>query len=216
MTRSGLAPYGGIRTADALSAAGTDPEPPRPGGFGYLVGPDGALVELTGGPTTDPAFAHVHLYHDQPRCAANWYVDVLAFSHAPARDPETGDRVARDRWEPCEAERGDRGWPSLETVGTVRAPAATVIHGSGSISIYPRQCTRADCDTVPPLSPSRGQVLDHVAFGVSELDPALERIRRGGVRILEGPYDFDGRPAVLLEGPDGLAIELVEVTAPGG
>ena len=216
VVRSGLAPYGGVRTAEALPSPEADAEPARPGGFGYLVGPDGALVELTGSPRTDPEFAHVHLYHEQPRCAANWYVDVLGFRHAPGRAPNTGERVERDRWDPCTAERGERGWPSLEAVGTVRAPSATVVHRGGGISIYPRQCTTGECDTVAPLAPSRGQVLDHVAFAVPDLAPVLERIRSRGVTVIEGPYDFEGRPAVLLEGPDGLALEVVEVgTAPG-
>lgn len=217
VVRSGLAPYPGIRTLDRLPAAvgggGADPASAesRAGGFGYLVGPDGALVELTGGPSTDPAFAHVHLFHDQPRCAANWYVDVLGFHHAPARDPDTGERTTRERWEPCAGERGQRGWPSLEGRGTVRAPSARIVHGEGSISIYPRQCTPGNCADTPALAPSRGQVLDHVAFAVPALAPVLARVRAHGVVVLDGPYDFDGRPAVLIEGPDGLAVEIVEV-----
>ena len=216
VVRSGLAPYAGIRTRDELPAtlggAGAEAGDGelRPGGFGYLVGPDGALVELTGGPSTEPAFAHVHLFHDQPRCAANWYVDVLGFRHAPGRDPESGQTVDRRRWEPCEAERGERGWPSLEDGGTVRAPSARIVYGNGSISIYPRQCTGVGCDDAPELAPSRGQVLDHVAFAVPALAPVLQRIEEHGVEILEGPYDFAGRPAVLLLGPDGLALEIVE------
>lgn len=216
VVRSGLAPYSGIRTVERLPAAlgggagEADPAQTRPGGFGYLVGPDGALVELTGGPSTDPAFAHVHLFHEEPRCAANWYVDVLGFYHSPGRDPDSGDRIPRDRWEPCTAERGERGWPSLEQQGTVRAPSARIVYGNGSISIYPRQCTEAECADAPELVPSRGQVLDHVAFAVPDLAPLLERIRERGVGVLDGPYEFEGRPAVLIDGPDGLALELIE------
>lgn len=216
VVRSGLAPYSGIRTLERLPLAlgGEGDESgsaeTRPGGFGYLVGPDGALVELTGGPSTDPAFAHVHLFHEEPRCAANWYVDVLGFQHSPGRDPDSGDRVPRDRWEPCAAARGDRGWPSLEDQGTVRAPSARIVYGNGSISIYPRQCTAEECAEAPELVPSRGQVLDHVAFAVPDLAPLLARIQERGVEVLEGPYHFEGRPAVLLNGPDGLAVELIE------
>lgn len=220
VVRSGLSPYSGIRTLPDLPAAlggagtgiGGDEHPgTRPGGFGYLVGPDGALVELTGGPSTSPAFAHVHLFHDQPRCAANWYVEVLGFRHAPGRDPDTGEDVARERWDPCTAERGERGWPSLEDQGTVRAPSARIVYGNGSISIYPRQCTAESCAETPALAPSRGQVLDHVAFAVPALAPLLERFGPHDVDVLDGPYDFEGRPAVLISGPDGLAVELVEV-----
>ena len=208
VVRSGLTPYAGIQTAEQL--AGAEAAEPREGGFGYLVGPDGGLVELTGSPRTNPAFAHVHLFHEQPRCAANWYVDVLGFSHAPGRDPASGERVERERWEPCDAERGSRGWPSLEEAGTVRAPSATVVHGSGSISAYPRQCTADECGTMPRLVTSRGQVFDHVAFSVEDLDRWEARLARHGVVVLDR-YEFGSGRALLLEGPDRLVIELVEL-----
>jgi hypothetical protein len=55
-----------------------------------------------------------------------------------------------------------------------------------------------------------------VAFAVPDLAPLLERIATHDVEILDGPYDFDGRPAVLIDGPDGLAVEIVEVGAGSG
>ncbi len=206
--RSGLTPYAGIQTAAQLATA--EAAEPRDGGFSYVVGPDGGLVELTGSSRTSPAFAHVHLFHEQPRCAANWYVDVLGFSHAPGRDPDSGERVERARWDPCEAERGPRGWPSLEQAGSVRAPSATVIHGSGSISSYPRQCGAGECEAMPLLAPSRGQVFDHVAFSVDDLDRWEARLAQHDVVILDR-YAFGEGRAILIEGPDRLAIELVEV-----
>jgi hypothetical protein len=208
VVRSGLTPYAGIATEQQLS--GAEEADPREGGFGYLVGPDGGLVELTGSRQTSAAFAHVHLFHEQPRCAANWYVDVLGFSHAPGRDPDTGARVERDRWAPCEAERGPRGWPSLERAGTVRSPSATVVHASGSISSYPRQCRGDECVEMPRLAPSRGQVFDHVAFTVDDLDRWEARLARHEVVVLDR-YDFGAGRALLIEGPDRLAIELIEV-----
>lgn len=201
--RSGLTPYSGIRDRNRL--AGAEAAAPRPGGFGYLEGPDGALVELTGSVRTTASFSHVHLFHESPRCAANWYVEVLGFRHAPYRDPDTGDRRERERWEPCEADGGTRGWPSLERAGTLRSPNATIVHASGSISIYPRQ---GDV----PLVPSRGQVLDHVAFEVSDLTERVERVRASGAAILEEIHPFADTRAALIEGPDGLAMKLVERT----
>ena len=205
--RSGLTPYNGIVTADALGSA--EPADPRDGGFSYVVGPDDALVELTGSPQTNPAFAHVHLFHENPRCAANWYVDVLGFGHAPYRDAN-GERQERARWDPCEAEPGAAGWPSLEHGGTVRSPSATVVHGSGSISMYPRQCFGGRCDVDGPLVPSAGQVLDHVAFQTDRFDALMERVRERGVEVLREPYSFGATRAVMLRGPDGLSIEIVE------
>jgi hypothetical protein len=190
----------------------------RPGGFGYLVGPDGALVEITGGPSTDPAFAHVHLFGEQPQCAANWYADILGFALPGTRDPETGASVPRETYEPCEGERADPTWPSLDPAGTIRGPTATIRHGSGSISIYPRQCLGDHCEVDEPLVPSRGQVLDHVAFEVEDLSAWIAWLESRSVTFLE-TYRAFGPPganlmetvgSVLVEGPDGLAIELVE------
>ena len=201
VARSGLTPYAGVLDAEGLAVA--ERAEPRPGGFGYLEGPDGALVEMTGSPNTNPAFAHVHLFHEEPRCAANWYVDVLGFRHAPFRDRESGERRERERWDPCSAPRGERGWPSLERAGSIRSPNATIVHAGGGLSIYPRQGEA-------PLVPSRGQVLDHVAFEVVDLDAVLERARAAGTRVLRAPYALGSDRAALLEGPDGLSIEVVE------
>ena len=48
------------------------PVPPGYGGFSYVVAPDGVLFELTGGPGTRESFSHIHFYHEQPLCTANW------------------------------------------------------------------------------------------------------------------------------------------------
>jgi len=192
-------------------------ETPRDGGFGYLVGPDGALVEITGGPGRDPAFAHVHLFGEQPRCSANWYAEMLGFALPAGRDPDTGNPVPRERYEPCEGERAEPTFPSLDPAGTIRGPTATIRHGSGTISIYPRQCLGDQCEIDEPLVPSRGQVLDHVAFEVADLPAWIEWLESREVTFLEryrpfapeGSLDLDAPGSVIVEGPDGLAIELV-------
>jgi hypothetical protein len=207
VVRSGLTPYEGIRTAEQLGSAAA--APPRDGGFSYVVGPDGALVELTGGPRTSDAFAHVHLFHEEPLCAANWYVEVLGMELPPLRDRETGATSPRPPHDPCTAERGDPGWPSLEHAGTIRGPRASVRHGNGTLSFYPRQCTAARCGEERPLVSSRGQVLDHVGFSVTGLEPWMTHLRSLNVPF-DGPYAFGEGRALMLASPDGLGIELVE------
>ncbi|MFN8579510.1 MAG: VOC family protein [Gemmatimonadaceae bacterium] len=206
--RSGLAPYAGTLTAAQLSQAPS--APPRDGGFSYVVAPDGVLFEFTGGPGTHDALSHVHFFHEQPLCAANWYVANLGMELPPVRDA-AGAESPRAPWDPCEAKYGEAGWPSLEPIGTIRQPAGGVRYANGSMSWYPRQCVGDRCGRDRPLVPSRGQVLDHVAFSVEGLDEWLERLRRAGVRILDGPYPFGETRAFMIEDPDGLAIELVEV-----
>jgi catechol 2,3-dioxygenase-like lactoylglutathione lyase family enzyme len=201
--RSGLAPYAGTLTAGQLATA--PPAPPREGGFSYVVAPDGVLFEFTGGPGTRDALAHVHFFHEQPRCAANWYVEHLGMER-----PATRGDAPRAPATPCEAPYGEAGWPSLEPVGTIRQPSGGVRYANGSMSWYPRQCVGTRCGRDQPLAPSRGQALDHVAFAVDGLDATLARLRRAGVTVLEGPYAFGATRAAMIEGPDRLAIELVE------
>lgn len=206
--RSGLSPYGGIVTRETTADA--EEAPSRPGGFSYVVGPDGALFELTGGPDTRASLSHVHFFHEEPRCAANWYVDHLGMALPPARS-EDGSTAPQERYEPCEAPVGEAGWPSLERIGTIRQPRATVVHANGSMSFYPRQCVDDRCGSPQPLTPSRGQVLDHVGFSVDDVDAWHAWLTSQGVTTLEGVHDIPEGRAFMLEGPDGLAIELVEV-----
>jgi len=209
--RSGLTPYAGIVGASALADA--QAAPPREGGFGYLHGPDGAIVELTGSARTNPSFSHVHLFHEQPRCAANWYVEHLGMSIPPRRDPGTRDTIPVERWPDCASEPvGEAGWPSLEHRGTLRSPNGSVRFANGTIGFYPRQCRDGRCGAGDgPLVPSAGQVLDHVGFRVDAIGPWIARLRAQGVTLLDGPYEFGEGRGVLVEGPDGLGIELVEL-----
>ena len=64
-----------------MRAKGT--QPTRQGGFGYLRGPDGAMVENAQAGATE-RFNHVHMYHEHPNCAMNWYVTHLG-AKMPAR-----------------------------------------------------------------------------------------------------------------------------------
>ncbi|HEX4936443.1 MAG TPA: VOC family protein, partial [Gemmatimonadaceae bacterium] len=147
---------------------------------------------------------------EQPWCAANWYVTHLGFALPPVRDSSGAERP-RPAYDPCVAPTGEAGWPSLERIGTIRQPAATVRYANGSMGAYPRQCTGSRCGAARPLVRSRGQVLDHVAFGVRDFDARYARLVRAGVTILEPPHRFGATRAFMLEDPDGLAVELVEL-----
>lgn len=206
--RSGLAPYAGTLTASQLATA--TPAAPREGGFAYVVAPDGVLFEFTGGRETRDALAHVHFFHEQPLCAANWYVTHLGMELPPVRD-SAGLEHPRPPHAPCEVPPGEAGWPSLERVGTIRQPTGSVRHANGSMAWYPRQCIGGRCGRDQPLARSRGQVLDHVAFGVRDLEAMHERLRRAGVRIIEPLHPFGDTRAFMIEDPDGLAIELVQL-----
>lgn len=206
--RSGLTPYQGIVTEEQLADA--PPAEPRPGGFSYVVGPDGALFEFTGSPRTERSMSHVHLFHEEPQCAANWYVEMLGMALPPIRSDD-GTTSPRPPFTPCQAELGPAGWPSLERAGTIRQPRGTVVHGNGSLGFYPRQCVHGRCGEDQPLVPSRGQVLDHVAFRVENIEEWHDWLVSSDVVILEELHDFDAGQAFMFEGPDRLAIEFVEL-----
>lgn len=205
--RSGLAPYAGTLTVKQLATA--QPAPPRDGGFSYVIAPDGVLFELTGGPTTHDSFSHMHFFHEQPLCAANWYVEQLGMQLPPVRDAN-GVESAHKPWDPCAVPYGEAGWPALEPAGTIRQPAGSVRFANGTMSWYPRQCVSDRCGRDQPLVRSRGQALDHVAFTVDGFDAMLVRLRRAGVKVIQEPYAFGDTRAFMIEDPDGLAIELIE------
>jgi len=157
--------------------------------FAYMKGPDGALVEINSAQTR--AFIHVHLYSDAPLCAADWYQKHLGAT-SRATNPRTG---------PCEVAFAA---PS-EPLGVIRSPATTVKIGDINLIIYPRQHPG-------PLVSTRGHVVDHIAVSYSDFGFQVERLRQEGVKILEEPHPFGNtsKRAAIIEGPDSIAIELVE------
>jgi catechol 2,3-dioxygenase-like lactoylglutathione lyase family enzyme len=157
--------------------------------FAYMKAPDGALVEIN--TSTTRAFIHVHLFSDAPLCTADWYVTHLGAT----------SRANAQRTGPCEVPFAA---PS-EPLGVIRQPSATVRFGDISLIIYPRQRPGKF------VSP-RGRVVDHIALEVTDLTATLERLRKEGVKVLEEPHPFgkSKNRAAMIEGPDAIAIELVE------
>jgi len=66
----------GLTKAQIAEAKAAGVQPTRTGGFGYLEGPDNALVEYAGNHPAE-RFNHVHFYHDDPFCAQVWYQEHL-------------------------------------------------------------------------------------------------------------------------------------------
>jgi catechol 2,3-dioxygenase-like lactoylglutathione lyase family enzyme len=158
--------------------------------FAYMRAPDGALVEINTSNTR--AFIHVHLYSAAPLCTSDWYIKNLGGT----------TRATREREGSCDVPFAA---PS-EPLGVIRSPSATVRFGDVSLIIYPKQRPTT-------LVSPRGHVVDHIGLAVTDLDATLARLKSNGVKVLESAYKFgksDNR-AVLIEGPDAIAIELVEV-----
>jgi catechol 2,3-dioxygenase-like lactoylglutathione lyase family enzyme len=163
-----------------------------------MRGPDNALVEYAGDHPAE-RFNHVHLYQEDPLCAQLWYQKHL---NAPPRSGWGGLSVGESD---CKVGRGaDRTWPALNREGMFRSPRAGVEFGDVALIWYANQGDQ-------PLASPCGQLQDHIALSVTDLDAWVDKLRGEGVAFLEEPYPLGDTRAVMIEGPSREALELVEV-----
>jgi hypothetical protein len=181
-----------------MRAKGT--QPTRQGGFGYLRGPDGAMIENAQAGTTE-RFNHVHMYHEHPRCAMEWYATHLGAKMPAGRggaapaEPAGGDCHTKTYAPPT--------WPSFAKTGFVRDPAGGVNFDDISISIRPWPGGG--------LVSTRGKIYDHWALSTANLDATVARLKSENVKFLEEINPWGNSRAAMIEGPDRIAIELVEI-----
>jgi catechol 2,3-dioxygenase-like lactoylglutathione lyase family enzyme len=189
----------GLTKAQIADAKLKGVKPAGGAGFAYMQGPDNATIEYQGNMPAE-RFNHVHMYQDDPFCAQLWYRRHLGGTVAgggatgPART-EADCKVARTQ---------DRSWPALEREGMFRVPTAAVTFGDVALPAYANPGDK-------PLASSRGQLYDHIALGVSDLDAWVAKLEGEGVKFLERPYRLGDTRAAMVEGPSREAIELVEV-----
>ena len=190
----------GLTRAQVADAKARGVKPNGGAGFAYLRGPDDALVEYQGNMPAE-RFNHVHMYQEQPFCAALWYQTHL---NVPVRAPAAGQvvRTAAN----CAVERGaDKTLPALDWDGMFRTPAVqTTIFGDVNLFFYMNQGST-------PAGPTRGHLMDHFAVSVGDLDAWIAKLKAENVTFLEQVYTFGGLRAVMIEGPSREAIEVIEV-----
>jgi catechol 2,3-dioxygenase-like lactoylglutathione lyase family enzyme len=85
-----------------------------------------------------------------------------------------------------------------------RAPRAAVQFGDVALAWYANQGDK-------PLASPRGQLYDHIALSVTDLDAWVAKLKGEGVTFLEQPYKLGDTRAAMIEGPSREALELVEV-----
>jgi hypothetical protein len=174
-------------------------QPTRQGGFGYLRGPDDAMIENAQSGTVE-RFNHVHMYHEHPICAIRWYVTHLGATHPQGAG---GAPVAMDGGE-CKQLYSPPTWPSFAKFpGFVREPSGSVLFDDINILIRPWPGGGL-------VSP-RGHIVDHWALSVSDLDSTVARLKGEGIKFLEEIHAWGNTRAAMIEGPDRVAIEIVEV-----
>jgi catechol 2,3-dioxygenase-like lactoylglutathione lyase family enzyme len=189
----------GLTKSQIEEARRTGAKPPGGGGFVYLKGgPDDALVEFAGNHGAE-RFNHVHMWQEHPFCALLWYQKHL---NAPVRPGFAATTLTATD---CQVPRGaDQTWPALKQDGMYRTPRAGVEFGDVVLTWYANQ------GDAPLVSP-RGQLQDHIALSVTDLDAWVTKLRDEGVTLLEEPYPLGDTRAVMIEGPSREALELVEV-----
>jgi catechol 2,3-dioxygenase-like lactoylglutathione lyase family enzyme len=201
----------GRTNAQIAEAKANGVKPAGGGGFAYMQGPDGAIVEYQGNMPAE-RFNHVHMYQEDPLCAVLWYQ-----KHLNARPNGNAPLPTETN---CKVERSEGSWPALEREGTRRKPSGDITFDDVSVQWYARQ---GDA----PLVSTRGHLVDHFALSVTTLDAWIAKLGSEGVRFLgqetelgdgrqriEGlgrPYKLGDTRAVMIEGPSREAIELVEV-----
>ncbi len=174
-------------------------QPTREGGFGYLRGPDGAMIENAQSGNVE-RFNHVHMYHEHPNCAMNWYVTHLGAT-MPSRGGQPTPPPAKDG---CETKAyAPPTWPSFAKTGFVRDPAGGVNFDDISILIRPWPGGG--------LVSTRGKLVDHWAVSTANLDQTVKRLKSEGVKFLEEIHPWGNSRAAMIEGPDRIAIEIVEI-----
>jgi catechol 2,3-dioxygenase-like lactoylglutathione lyase family enzyme len=190
----------GLTSAQVADAKAKGVKPNGGAGFAYLRGPDDATVEYQGNMPAE-RFNHVHMYQDQPFCAALWYQAHLNVPPPPARAGQPVRTEAN-----CRVERGpDKTLPALDWDGMFRTPAVqTTIFGDVNLYFYMNQGST-------PAGPTRGHLMDHFAVSVGDLDAWIAKLKAENITFLDQPYTIGGLRAVMIEGPSKEAIELIEV-----
>ena len=125
--------------------------------------------------------------------------------HAPGREDAAGRGGARAppaRRLPTKT-YAPPTWPSFAKTGFVRDPAGGVNFDDISISIRPWPGGG--------LVSTRGKIVDHWAVSTANLDQTVARLKSEGVKFLEEIHPWGNSRAAMIEGPDRIAIEIVEV-----
>jgi catechol 2,3-dioxygenase-like lactoylglutathione lyase family enzyme len=159
--------------------------------YAYVQGPDNALIELnTAG---HHRFGHLHLFSADPVAAGEWYQKYLGANRRSTRPPSREPRFYR---------------------GVQIGPSVSLTSDNVNIIIYPVEYTKkAYADQwkgKTELESTRGRVVDHLSFSVDNLTQVLEKMRKDGIKVTATDLASNKLKFAFIEGPDKIAIELVE------
>jgi len=166
----------------------------RPFYYAYVEGPDRALIELN--TANHHHFGHLHLFSADPVSAGEWYMKHFGLTRRSTQPPSREPRFSR---------------------GIQIGPSMSLMMDNVNVIIYPVEYSRQAYQDhwkqgQTAIVPSRGRVVDHVAFSVENLAEALEKLGKEGVKVAGDIRPLEGTKvrSAFLEGPDQIRLELVE------
>ncbi|HEV2202173.1 MAG TPA: VOC family protein [Bryobacteraceae bacterium] len=195
----------GLTGSQIAEAKAKGVKPAGGAGFAYMQGPDNGLIEYQGNMPRE-RFNHVHMYQEQPLCAQAWYVAHL--NAAPREGVPTPPESDCKAPAPTDV-KNNVSWPALEKGGMLRSPTGGVLFDDVALNWYVNPSYAPG--PYKPLAPTRGQLYDHFALSVADLDAWTAKLQKERVKFLGKPYKLGDSRAVMIEGPSREAIELVEV-----
>ena len=193
---------GYLTKAQIVDARSKGTKAVRKGGFHYLEGPDGALIESYGDFPAE-RFTHIHMYHSDPVCAQQWYARHLGATvaathlHLGPGGPSGSGAGAQD----CRRRFAEPTYPAFGPQGRVREPSGYILFDDVGLPMWPYD---------GPLVTTRRQTVDHIGLSVADLAATLARLRAEGVKVIEQTYQWGNTRAAMIEGPDHVALELIE------
>jgi catechol 2,3-dioxygenase-like lactoylglutathione lyase family enzyme len=170
----------------------TDPTPLGANFYTYLYGPDRELIEIYSG-EQNHRFNHVHLLAEDVNETAQWYADRLGLTIGRREAPRPANR--------------DQFW-----VNSIRVDNVTMYVFGRPEGDPPPAWWAKQGASMKTLEPTRGHVIDHIAFSYRSIAPVLARLEASGVRIVEPmatrePYKLK---SFFVLGPDNVLVEIVE------
>jgi predicted enzyme related to lactoylglutathione lyase len=159
----------------------------KPGSFyyAYVLGPDGALIELN--TAAFHRFGHLHLLSENPVAAAEWY--EKQFGVTARKNPVK--RMYRD---------------------TQIGPSASFNMDNVNVIIFPVEYAHPVLKDRETFESTAGHVVDHIGVSVDNLDDAMTKLKAAGVKVLAEARSVAGGKIkyAFVEGPDKMKIEVIE------
>ncbi|HYK17538.1 MAG TPA: VOC family protein [Bryobacteraceae bacterium] len=159
--------------------------------YAYVDGADHQLIELN--TANHHRFGHIHMLSKDPIAAGEWYMKEFGIPRAGRGTPSREPRMYK---------------------GFQVGPSASLQMDNVNIIIFPMEYAKTQWPELwknrNDFESTRGHTVDHIAFGVDNLDETVARLKKDGVNITHGSLDGSNAHDVFIEGPDHVSIELVE------